>query len=106
MGSFLKRDYCGFIKEMQVRGISFTGRISEITLYLVWPRKDAFPQLPILKYTLGNSDLKGKGYFFKNLYSTKNIFKHLNILGMNVKFYPVRPYSFDVSWFYLRLPVQ
>jgi len=24
-------DYCGFVKEMQVRGISFTGRISEIT---------------------------------------------------------------------------
>jgi len=30
MDIFLK-NYCGFVKEMQVRGISFTGRISEIT---------------------------------------------------------------------------
>jgi hypothetical protein len=31
MGSFFRMHYCGFVKEMQVRGISFTGRISEVT---------------------------------------------------------------------------
>jgi hypothetical protein len=41
--------------------------------YPVWPRKEAFPQLPILKYTLGNSDLKGKGYFFKCILYEKYI---------------------------------
>jgi hypothetical protein len=30
MGTFLT-NYCEFVKEMQVRGISFTGRVSEIT---------------------------------------------------------------------------